>query len=307
MGASRLCMGAAVDASRCSVLVGRSGRAPVSGAIAAISGGDSENLETRAGDSLTSGNLETDTGGVDAVGGLATVSVCALPLDDGVDTSRWATRCMAGGSAIEESLSGSGEDSALSWTGTAMLSLPLWGRGPRASGKSNRGSSASTDSLSLWGRVASGSSDAARCTLRSGTRPTSEASVDSLPFWGSVARGRSIAARCTLRPGSGPTGEASIGSLATGEASSSSVCDRGGRGRSVAARCTLRSGTRLIGAPSPMRRDWPSVSRWSGADGVSAASSPELGIVKGVGNALERCATGGSGVGSSSGDRLTRR
>src|ERR1700726_4236646 len=100
-------MGAAVDASRCSVLVGRSGRAPVSGAMAAISGADSANLETRAGDSLTSGNLETGTGGIDAVCGATTPIICALPLDDGVNTSCLATRATAGGSVNEESLSSS--------------------------------------------------------------------------------------------------------------------------------------------------------------------------------------------------------
>jgi hypothetical protein len=113
-----------------------------------------ENLETRAGDSVTSGNLEAETGGVDAVGAMAELRVCTLSLDGGVGKPPWAARCSAG----DESLSGSGEDSALSWTDAAGGCVA--GRG--ASGKSNRDSSALMDSLPLSGRVTSGSSDAAR-------------------------------------------------------------------------------------------------------------------------------------------------
>jgi hypothetical protein len=321
--------GASIDASRCSVVVGRSSRAPASGAITAMSDADgAANLERRAGDSVTSGNLETETDGVDA-SAMAELWVWPLLLSDGVGQPPWATRCTADGAAADDSLSGSGEDSALSWTdGPAMISLPLCGSvgsGLRASGKSNRGASAPMDSRPISGRVTSGRSDAARCTLRSGTCTTADASIDSRgsvdvsidsvgeasldcrALWGIVGRGRSIAARCTLRSGPGPIGEASIGSVATREASIFSVWGRGGRVSSGVARCTLRSGTRLIGAPSPIRRDWPRVSRCMGADGVSAGSSPGADIANRVDTAPDRCATVGSGVGAASGGRLTRR
>src|SRR5713101_2767354 len=124
-----------------------------------MSDGDgAENLETRAGESVTSGNLEPETGGVDAVGAMAEPRVCTLSLGDGVGKPRWAARCTAGGAATDQSLSGSGEDSALSWTDGAGGCVA--GRG--ASGKSNRGSSTSIDSLPLSGRVTRGSSDPAR-------------------------------------------------------------------------------------------------------------------------------------------------
>src|ERR1700681_215479 len=85
VGASGLRVGvASIDASRCSVVVGRSSRAPASGAIVAMSDADgAANLETRAGDSVTSGNLETETRGVDA-SAMAELRVCSLLLSDGV-------------------------------------------------------------------------------------------------------------------------------------------------------------------------------------------------------------------------------
>jgi hypothetical protein len=115
------------------------------GAIVAASDADGpKNLDTRAGASVTSGSLETETRGVDA-SAMGELWACSLLLSDGVGKPTWATRCTAGGATVDVSLSGSGEGSALSWTdGTAIISLPLWGR-VRASGKSNRGASASMD------------------------------------------------------------------------------------------------------------------------------------------------------------------
>jgi hypothetical protein len=271
------------------VVVGRSGRAPASGAIAATSGAESENLATRAGDSLVSANLETGTPGIDAIGAFARGSVCTHPVDDGRDISPWATRCTAGDSATEGSISGSAEEIALSWTdGTSTISLLLWGRvrrGLRPSGKSNRGASLASNDGARETSIADRLPEEASI----GEGVWVEASIGSLPLWETVGRGRSTAARCRLRSGTGATSAASSGSRASVEASIDFLCRSGS---SVAARCTLRSGTRVIGAPSPMRRDWPRVSRCSGADDVSDAASPKPDIVKGVCPAIERCATG---------------
>jgi hypothetical protein len=61
---------------------GRSVIVPTSGAIVAASRvGTAENAQARAGDSVTSGNLETETRGEGAAGGLPRISVGRLSVD----------------------------------------------------------------------------------------------------------------------------------------------------------------------------------------------------------------------------------
>ena len=163
---------------------------------------------------------------MDAVGA-SMVSVCGLSVDDGVGRPPSARRCTAAGAAIDESLAGSAEGVALSWTDGAGGAI-----GGRARGKSSRGSAlASSDSAggapsvevlasftleerSIGTLPLRGRSIGTRCAtvsidIRSpgeasiGTRVAVEASIDSLPISGTVVTGlgaggiESLAARCT--------------------------------------------------------------------------------------------------------------
>jgi len=97
----------------------------------------------------------------------------------------------------------------------------------------------------------------------------------------------------------GVTGEG----LAEGRASGIAI-------ESLVARCTLWSGTRAIGAPNPKRRAWPRVSRAAGrltgppGDSTSRAAGASR-FRNEVG--LARCGFDGTGIGSASGGRLTKR
>jgi hypothetical protein len=197
-----------------------------------------ENVETRAGESAARGNLEIQVWREDALGASA-----RLAKEGSVPPGRGSSLPPCGGG------SGRGVVSGLSWTEGAAGALSCRSpadastAGRRASGKSNPESSSSMDSLPIWGRAGRGSSIAACCTLRSGTRPTS---------------GASIGTRCTTESiGTGVTVDVSVDSFVPVEASLASLprWGRVGRRSSIADRCTPWSGTCLIGAPRPIRRD----------------------------------------------------
>lgn len=163
---------------------------------------------------------------MDAVGA-SMVSVCGLSADDVVGRPPSARRCTAGGAAIDESLAGSAEDVALSWTDGAVGTI-----GACARGKSSRGSSlASIDSAGGAPSVE---------VLASFT--PEERSIGTLPL-----RGRSVGTRCaTMSIDIRSPGEASIGARVAVEASIDSLAISGtvvtglaASGiESLAARCT---------------------------------------------------------------------
>jgi hypothetical protein len=77
-------------------------------------------------------------------------------------------------------------------------------------------------------------------------------------------------------------------------------------GSVAVARWTARSGTRLMGAPSPRRRAWPSVSR-GGATGPSGAAARTAAGTSRLGSILGRRGAVSTGIGSTSGDRAVSR
>ena len=253
-------------------------------------------MATRPSDSEISGSLESERLGT-AGGAYDEVGTGRLSVDvDDVGRPPWARRRTADG----EPSARSGMGVALSWTDGAG-----GGRGGRASGKSRRGSSPA-------------SCQGAGATL--GIDIVGSLTPDERSIGAGPTRGRSFATRCATKSvdtrspgdasiGAGVTGERSIESRLPVEASIGSLGLSGRAASGSSARCTLWSGTCLIGAPRPIRRDWPNVSRGAGAVTGAASDSSSLGgdMVSGIGTALDRCATGGSGVGSALGGRLVRR
>jgi hypothetical protein len=75
---------------------------------------------------------------------------------------------------------------------------------------------------------------------------------------------------------------------------------------SAIARCTARPGTRLIGAPSPSRRAWPSVSR-CGAVGASGGSAWLMTGSSELCSNLGRRGALSTGIGSASAGRAVSR
>src|ERR1700694_1007920 len=281
---------------------GRSGRAPTSGAIA-ISGVDAEGtVEARAGDAVASGRLEVETRCTDVVGASAEGSARRLSVDEGVAPPTSASRCSADDPGLDESLEASAEEVALSCTDAAggAIARPSPAEvasGTRcARGKSNRASlldSKEGVSGTVSVEVLVPLTGEGRSVGDSKTIGKSIGDLCSIgraigALWG---RARSTGAVCTIGGfvgafptrgrsiGARSTGAVSFGSGGLGDGSTVSLTFWGmaRRGKSIedslVSRCTLRSGTRLIGAPRPIRRDWPSVSRWAGTGAISAGAS----------------------------------
>jgi uncharacterized protein YjbI with pentapeptide repeats len=123
-----------MDADRCSVVVGRSGRAPASGAVATSTTAVGASTRPRAVESITLCNLDVEVAGADdsganvsganvsganASGANAGVAVWRLWIDGGVGTPSSARRCTIGGSTGVKSFGGAGDDGAVSWTADA--------------------------------------------------------------------------------------------------------------------------------------------------------------------------------------------
>jgi hypothetical protein len=118
-----------MDADRCSVVVGRSGRAPASGAVATSTTAVGASTRPRAVESITLCNLDVEVAGADdsganvsganASGANAGVAVWRLWIDRGVGTPSSARRCTIGGSTGVKSFGGAGDDGAVSWTANA--------------------------------------------------------------------------------------------------------------------------------------------------------------------------------------------